>query len=324
MLNSNVRVASGRHAGAIAGWLNEQGEPEFAYPEIAGYYLSWLAFARSHGRELDMREAATAVVHWVDTVTSTDHPPATRYYFVDCEDWRNSATFTFDLAMLCRGLYAVRGLVAEQPRKHLLQKLLRHAMPAGDVLPVCINIRGELPDCWSTKPGPFQLKTAAALLSFQDHPALWKTFHTWNGRVLDGVHDGELHAAFYALEGLVQFGVCGKPESIREAANCFEVLFERIDDARSDVIAQGLRLGSTLRSLGFLQAKVWDDRLAELRLRLEPFVSDSGAVSFRPAGHRPVHFNTWAAIFAHQCFIYSHLTPAEEAIQFPAKTYSKE
>src|SRR3989442_3482845 len=141
LLHSNVRIRSGRHAGAIAGWLNEHGEPEFAYPEIAGYYLSWLAFAGRLGRELDVRQTATAVVHWVDTVTSTDHPPATRYYFVDCEDWRNSATFTFDLAMLCRGLHAVRRLVAEQPRKHLLQKLLRHAMPAGDVLPVCINIR---------------------------------------------------------------------------------------------------------------------------------------------------------------------------------------
>jgi hypothetical protein len=173
-------------------------------------------------------------------------------------------------------------------------------MPAGDVLPVFINMRRELPDCWSTRPGPFQLKTAGSLLSFQDHPSLWKIFYRWSGRVLDGIDAGELHAAFYALEGLVQFGVSGEAEALHEAANCFEVLFASIDHLRSDVIAQGLRLGHVLRSLGFFQTNTWNDRLAELGLRLEAFVADSGAVSFRPSASRPVHFNTWAAIFAHQ------------------------
>jgi hypothetical protein len=279
--------------------LNEHGEPEFAYPEITGYYLNWLAFVAGLRQELDVRPVATAAVEWLGTVTSADCPPATRYYFDDRDDWRNGATFTFDLAMLCRGLHAVRGIVPEQPRRDVLRKLLRHVIPAGDVLPVFINKRRELPDCWSTRPGPFQLKTAAAL-SFQDHPALWKMFYHWSGRVLDGIDTGELHAAFYALEGLVQFGVSGKTEALHEAANCFEALFPCIDDLRSDVIAQGLRLGSMLRSLGFLQANTWKDRLAELGLRLEAFVADSGAVSFRPFACKPVHFNTWSAIFAHQ------------------------
>ena len=302
LLNSNVRIRSGRHAGAIAGWLNKDGEPEFAYPEITGYYLSWLAFVTSLRQELDVRPAATAAVDWLSTITSADRPPVTRYYFDDRDDWRNGATFTFDLAMLCRGLHAVRRLVPEQPRRAVLQRLLRHVLPAGEVLPVFINMRCDLPDCWSTKPGPFQLKTAAALLSFEDHPAVWKMFYRWSGRVLEGVDAGELHAAFYALEGLVQFGVSGRAEALHEAANCFEVLFTCIDDLRSDVIAQALRLGSTLRSLGFLQTNAWNDRLAELRFRLEAFVADSGAVSFRPLGCVPVHLNTWAAIFAHQYF----------------------
>src|SRR6266446_5666404 len=61
LLHSNVRIRSGRHAGAIAGWLNEHGEPEFAYPEITGYYLSWLAFVASLRQGLDVRPATTAV-----------------------------------------------------------------------------------------------------------------------------------------------------------------------------------------------------------------------------------------------------------------------
>ncbi|MBI2149084.1 MAG: aldo/keto reductase [Acidobacteria bacterium] len=265
LLTSNVRIRSGRQAGAIAGWLNERGEPEFAYPEITGYYLSWLALAAGLRPEADLRPIAAAAVQWLSTVTSADRPPSTRYYFVDCDDWRNDATFPFDLAMICRGLRAVRRLVPAYPRRDVLQNLLHHALPAGDVLPVFINQRRDLPDRWSTRPGPFQLKTAAALLSFENHPALWNTFYRWSGRVLDAIDDGELHAAFYALEGLVQFGVRGKPEALREAAECFDVLIDRIDGVRSDVVAQALRLGAS--------------------------------------DQRPVHFNTWAAIFAHQYFV---------------------
>jgi hypothetical protein len=300
LLHSKVRIQSGSHAGAIAGWLNECGEPEFAYPEITGYYLNWLAFVARLRQDMVLRTAATAAVEWLGRVPNADHPPATRYYFDDRDDWRNGATFTFDLAMICRGLHAVRRLVPESYRRDVLHRLLRHALPDGDELPVFVNMRRELPDCWSTRPGPFQLKTAAALLSFQEHPALWKMFYRWSGRVLDGIDPGELHAAFYALEGLVQFGVLGKSQAFDEAANCFALLFPYVDDARSDVIAQALRLGRTLRSLGFLQSNAWKDRLIELRLRLDAFITDFGAVSFRPIASRPVHFNTWAAIFAHQ------------------------
>jgi hypothetical protein len=303
LLNSKVRIHCGTHAGAIAGWLNEHGEPEFAYPEITGYYLSWLAFLSGSRPSLDIFEAAAAAVRWVDRVTTADQPPATRYYFDDRVDWRNGATFTFDIAMLCRGLWAVRRFVPEQPRRTVIQRLLHYVLPTGPTLPVVTNVHCELPHCWSTRPGPFQLKTAAALLSFQDHPALWNTFYKWSGRVLDGIDASELHAAFYALEGLVQFGVSGKQHALQEAASCFEILFGYIDDSRSDVIAQGLRLGVTLRSLGFLQGNQWINRLAELRFRLETYIADCGAVSFRPFSDRPVHLNTWAAIFAHQYFV---------------------
>jgi len=68
-------------------------------------------------------------------------------------------------------------------------------------------------------------------------------------------------------EGLVQFGTAGKPHALTEAAHCFELLYPFIDDARSDVIAQAMRLGYTLRSLGFLQARGWSDRLHDLRHR---------------------------------------------------------
>src|SRR5437016_8756070 len=93
LLNSKVRIRSDRHAGAIAGWLDGDGEPEFAYPEITGYYLSWLAFVSGLRPQLDVRPAATAAVEWLGKVMSIDRPPATRYYFDNRDDWRNGATF---------------------------------------------------------------------------------------------------------------------------------------------------------------------------------------------------------------------------------------
>lgn len=270
------------------------------YPEITGYYLSWLAFVSAHRADSDLRKAATEAVAWVDSVTSDDCPPRTRYYFDNRHDWRNTATFTFDLAMLCRGLHAVRRLVPEQPRLNVLQRLLRHVLPTGRTLPVFRNARCELPDRWSTRPGPFQLKTAAALLAFQNHPAIWNTFDKWSGKVMSEIEGADGHGALYALEGLVQFGVSHKPHALQEAANCFEALVVRLEQDRSDVLAQALRLGLTLRSLGFCQGNEWNGRLAELHARLEHFILNSGAVCFRPPRDRPINLNTWAAIFTHQ------------------------
>lgn len=300
-----MRIRTGRHAGAIAGWLDERGEAQFAYPEVTGYYLSWLNQVAAYRPELNVRPAVNAAIAWLSTVTSDDCPLATRYFSDNRDDWRNGATFTFDLAMICRGLYAVRRLAPEQPRRDVLRKLFREVLSACDVLPVAIDVRRELPDCWSTRPGPFQLKTAAALLSVQEHPTLWKTFFRWRGRVLDQIDPGELHSAFYALEGLMQFGILGNLGALQETATCFESLFPAIRDARLDVVAQGLRLGCSLRYFGFLQSSRWNDRLIELLSRLESFISDFGGVSFRTFASKPVHFNTWAAIFAWQGLIMS-------------------
>ncbi|PYS08470.1 MAG: hypothetical protein DMG15_27015 [Acidobacteria bacterium] len=55
-----------------------------------------------------------------------------------------------------------------------------------------INVKGALSDTWSTKPGPFQLKTAASLLSIREHKALWKSFRPFGSQP---VH-------FYAWAGI--------------------------------------------------------------------------------------------------------------------------
>ena len=113
-----------------------------------------------------------------------------------------------------------------------------------------------------------------------------------------------LHGSLYAIEGLVQFGLFGRSEAIIESARCFDFLFSThagwAHELRSDVIAQALRLGCVLQSLGQLTGSRWDCRLSDIRLSLEQFIDDSGSVSFRPLRHGPAHYNAWSAMFAHQ------------------------
>src|SRR5437773_12279504 len=86
LLNSNARIRSGRHKGGIAGWLNEIGDPEFVYPEITGYYLSWLAFVSEAQPGMELRPHAIEAVQWLSSVTTDERPPSTRYYFDGRDD----------------------------------------------------------------------------------------------------------------------------------------------------------------------------------------------------------------------------------------------
>src|SRR5487761_82549 len=43
LLSPAIQVASGPHAGAIAGWVEADGSPSFAYGEITGYWLTWIS-----------------------------------------------------------------------------------------------------------------------------------------------------------------------------------------------------------------------------------------------------------------------------------------
>jgi hypothetical protein len=43
LLTSGIQLRSG----GVAGWLNKAGMAEFVYPEITGYYLTWLDFVQA-------------------------------------------------------------------------------------------------------------------------------------------------------------------------------------------------------------------------------------------------------------------------------------
>src|SRR5687767_3496439 len=98
-------ATDGPHAGAVAGRIAADGRPEYAYPEIAGYFLTWLAFlARTGSLREPARRLAPAIGAWHAQWLDTDADTRVRLRSGDEDDWRNRAVFLFDLAMLLRGV----------------------------------------------------------------------------------------------------------------------------------------------------------------------------------------------------------------------------
>lgn len=49
LLHSGIQIEYGEQQGGIAGWLDENGQPDFVYLEIAGYYMTAMAWLASGG-----------------------------------------------------------------------------------------------------------------------------------------------------------------------------------------------------------------------------------------------------------------------------------
>jgi hypothetical protein len=327
LLNSPVRVRQGPYRGGVAGWLNEEGLPEFLYPEVAGYYLTWLSsLGPSSGEHVG--NCARQVISWAAEQFHGDELPATRLHMKgEAEEWRNCGTFSFDLAMLLRGAATAASQVdnsgADRLISHLLACLQRFCSE-GTILPF-LPIRNsvQLPPKWSVLPGPHQTKTALAILSLPRNSVpsdLWAAavslYWHWNRYFANRKPEGEAHPLFYHLEGLVLAGAyevdpdawfrCCKaysdlmalqaedgslPSSLNEPGTC----------ERSDVLAQGLRIGCLLVARNYLRGRVWNEKLWRLFAALQAYIDRNGAVRFSSgAWPQSRHRNTWSAIFTHQ------------------------
>ena len=238
--------------GDVIGAFDAEGRPAYCYPEIAGYTLSWLA-------RLGGRAAMDRSRRIVDRLTSFHGPPLTRYGDGPglSDDWRNQATFLFDLAMIARGLadcagrlLNVRERAATVPINAWIAPFF--ANPADDAVTAVRQLDGEVPRRWSTTPGPYQLKVFAALLRYD---------HVFG---LDGLQERIAHAAdsqanalvgsravppelwhptFYACEGLVALGRFDVAQLI--APGLIQQVMEEggLDySARLDVLAQATRI----------------------------------------------------------------------------------
>jgi len=336
LLDGPALVRDGPHAGAVAGVVGTSGTVAYVYPEIAGYYLQWLAWRAREGHERGRLSArAAAVQHWLRVWLEDATPPCTRLHLhAPVEDWRNGAVFCFDIAMVLRGLAssAQAGLITvdESVVAGVVRELVR-LIKADGTFEACVpgNQATALPDRWSTRRGPFLAKaaagivTAAQALPMVPGPVLRAAEATFDASVAALMHapHSELHPLFYAFEGVM--ALPGHRDFVRTLATVAAQFDELLvvasrhgtlpescgmhgEDAcgpsRVDVVAQALRIGSLLDAhLPFRNAD--HTTLGHLRGLLEAEVRPSGALPFamHPA---PLQWNTWAAMFADQALAF--------------------
>ncbi|HSB13922.1 MAG TPA: hypothetical protein VLE22_05650 [Bryobacteraceae bacterium] len=316
-----IVVTEGPERGGVVGWLDEDDVAPFVYGEASGYYLTFLTWlARETGISFTTWARREAVLGWCRRWTQGNRVPPTRCILDGyAADWRNGFQFSFDLAMVLRGLVHAG---CESPARSLLAYLCRFVSPAG-TLRVALPLNKDCADVhhWSVEPGPCQLKTAAAILSASDfgipealRVAVGRSIDCWR-RTTDP--SGEAHPFLYFIEGLILCGYYLGDRSLwRTAAETYARLLDHqtadcglpasVPDSGSvqgsDVIAQALRIGCLLRHLGHLKP-YFDTRLEGLASALDRFLLADGAVSFLdPRLAARTHRNTWCAMFAHQAY----------------------
>jgi hypothetical protein len=221
--------------------------------------------------------------------------------------------FSFDVAMVFRGLAGIQGLVDEHLRLESIcavQRQLQNFISSdGQLLPCVRRAAKDLPSRWSTRYGPFQLKTAAALfhsgqtLNGGLKEASLRIYEAW--RTPFAVCSGEMHAALYAVEGLILWALNGHCDAWAAALLQYERCVAQCTYARSDIVAQLLRAGCVLRRAGLLGGSKWDGTLEALAAAVTNFVGKDGQVLYG-APPRPSlrHENSWSAMFTFQALTY--------------------
>jgi hypothetical protein len=310
-----IRYSEGAEVGGIAGQVDPAGRPAFIYGEITGYWLRWASLYAPD------RVLMAAAVDFITRQWSNGSPAATRVGANG--DWRNNAVFSFDLAMILRGLADAAPVVGEVPCRIaaslLVPWLERMISPDGTLSSHLAVRRGEVPDRWSTRCGPYQAKTAAAILRAPHDwisPALLaaarRTLAEWKGKA---IAHRELHARFYAIEGILDGGDPLDPGTVLASIGedgCFPEQIGHPDSLpRADVQAQGLRLLCLWPGTPELVLDSVSNALCR-------HIRDDGSVTFRVGDPDA---NVWCAQFAHQaldwlCYRYGDTRSNEPYADF--------
>jgi len=301
--------------GAIAGSIDESGRALYTYPEISGYYLSYLASRISlDGVDKNLVEKAQKILGYQQQLWSGSSPPATRLYLDPLlqsqVDWRNQGLFIFDIAMLARGVADISNYI--NTTSWPAQKLLNYIDSFWDgqrLHPVrwFAGRPKEAPDRWSTRTGPYQLKVVAALrrVAIASNSAiLLEKIAPVQTALLRDFNQGNFaahnpHSIAYALEGILLGDLnnvnrdLGKT-LIENLANTIDnAIGDEIDFRRTDAIAQLLRLSC---------CEPFFNRSIATRFYhlLSSALNTDGSLQFTLAPCNVTYKNTWPVLFARQ------------------------
>jgi len=331
---------AGPHAGAIAGCISVSGAASYVYPEIAGYYLQWLAWrARRYGHSAELAERAAGVQRWLVRWLAMPGLPTRVHLDGTSDDWRNRASFVFDVAMVLRGLGAAAAAKVLVPDPSVVAGVSRELVRLiGDdgAFVACIahENAGPLPDRWSTRRGPFLAKAAAGVIhaaaTLDGVPAALakaaeRTFQASLAALAREPHR-ETHPLLYAFEGVLNLPTHPRfHDTLPVVSAQFDILLAQAGNdghlpeslgvavgrgpSRVDVIAQALRVGHLLAAH---RPQCPPDRVALARLRqaLARQVRSSGGVAFARSV-APAQANVWATMFADQALAF--VAPTRDA-----------
>ncbi|MEO8672868.1 MAG: hypothetical protein ABI411_16230 [Tahibacter sp.] len=321
LLSGPAQLRAGEHAGAVTGSFDQDGRPRYAYPEITGYYLHWLADLPPVPGD-DLRARAARAVDWADRHLRDGQVPTTRSYLSASgdDDWRNRAIFFFDLAMLLRGLCAAHeaGLVVlpEHAIGRLLDELNFFITEQGDITAVRqTGVAVPLPQRWSTLGGAFELKASSRVQLAAAHRRLPDNLRKACERLaaqfekhIAALPLEMLHPTLYFAEGML----VAEPQRWSDIADLLSRCLALVDTdgnlpetegetesvPRSDIIAQALRIGLLLRGASTPGAPAASS-LTRLAQQLVGRVLPDGTIAFRPDVKEP-QANVWCAMFAEQ------------------------
>jgi hypothetical protein len=331
LLEGPAQLRDGPHAGAVAGVV-ASGSPAYVYPEITGYYLQWLAHRAWCGDDARvLRARAQAAQAWLHR-WAADERPLARVHLEPREDWRNAALFTFDVAMVLRGLAgaADAGLLSVHPRLVVrLDALLCGLIGDDGALDACHphHPRASLPARWSTARGAFLAKAAAGVLGASHLPgmssalldAAQRTYDLARSQVRTHAH-AEAHPRLYALEGLLAregraaFLEHAAVSQVRDlidcatARGCIPESTHHAGQPRLDVHAQALRVATLMCAFDVPRAPQYSS-LAAMADGLAGRVTPAGGVPFAAAAGG-AELNVWTAMFAEQALAWIDLPAA--------------
>ncbi len=314
------------HQGMIGTVNVDSSKPEYIYGEITGYFLSFCSYVCK--REPDLKETLTPIISshisWLERIIKCGY--VTRCLLEPCEDWRNSAIFPFDIAMIIRGLDDASTIVECDKLLQLYLELFGGFFDYNSetVLPYINISEGKLPQKWSTRIDVHFVKIAADTIPVlhkkgndREAEIMIKMIKRFDNYGVDRLMDIDSHPLLYYLEGLAlasDFTFLYKnfpANNFEKIHYVFKKLLVISDDVglldnpkrgsyrRSDVLAQFVRIGLLLRMKNMLS----DEELLSLKNILddilERFYMDGNVLFFdKERGNNNI--NAWCAMFLYQ------------------------